>query len=95
MNVYTINSLTFLEGGEEYPEAAPAAALVGPHPDHPRGGHQHHVVGHRRAELVLQVLHGCTAIVHRHKVTLTLITVLHLIVQETQVDLGWRGRGGE
>ena len=79
--------LTFLVGGEEDAEATPAAALVGPHPDHAQRGHQHHVVGHRGAELVLQVLHGAAAVVHRHKVPFALVGVGHLVVQETQVDL--------
>ena len=79
--------LTFLVGGEEDAEATPAAALVSPHPDHAQRGHQHYVVGHRGAELVLQVLHGAAAVVHRHKVPLALVGVGHLVVQETQVDL--------
>ena len=49
--------LTFLVGGEEDAEAALAAGLVRPHADDPQRGGQHDVVGHRRAELVLQVLH--------------------------------------
>lgn len=73
-------SLTLLERSEEYPEATLAAALVGPHADHAQRGHQHDVIGHRAAELIPQVLHRAAAIVHRHKITLALVGVLHLVV---------------
>lgn len=51
------SGLTLLVGGEEDAEAALAARLVRPHPDDAQRGDQHDVVGHRGAELALQVLH--------------------------------------
>lgn len=44
-------------GREKDPEAAFAAELVRPHADDAQSGNQHDVVGHRGAELALQVLH--------------------------------------
>lgn len=49
--------LTFLVGCEKDAEAAFAAGLVSPHTDDAQRGNQHDVVGHRGAELALQVLH--------------------------------------
>ena len=77
-----------MEGGEEDPEAALAAPLVGPQPDHAHRVDQHDVVGHRRTELVLQVLHRAAAVIDGHEVALALVGVVHLVLQETQVDLG-------
>lgn len=81
------NRPTFSEGGEEDAEAAFAAALIGPHADDAYWREQHDVIGHRAAELILQVRHWAAAIIHRHKVALALIRVLHLILQKAQVDL--------
>lgn len=50
-------TLTLLVGGEEDAEAALPAGLVRPHADDAQRGDQHDVVGHRGAELALQVLH--------------------------------------
>ena len=47
--------LTLLVGCEEDAEAALAAGLVRPHADDAQRGDQHDVVGHRGAELTLQV----------------------------------------
>ena len=82
--------LTVDEGGEEHAEAAEPALLVGPHADHAHAAVQHHVVGHRAAELGLEVLDGATAVVHCHKVLLALVGVLHLVLHEAQVDLEQR-----
>ena len=75
-------TLTFLEGREEHLEAAVAAALVGPHADDPEPRAEHHVVGHRAAELGFQVLHRTASVIHRHEVPLAFVGILHLIVQE-------------
>lgn len=79
--------LTFSEGGEEDTEATFAAALVSPHADDAYWREQHDIVGHRAAKLILQVLDGAAAVVHRHEVALALVRVLHLVLQEAQVDL--------
>lgn len=80
-------SLTFMERCEEYPEFAPPASLVGPQSHHPHGGHQHDIVGHRGAELILQVLDRAAAIVDGDKVTLALVWIVHLVLQKSYVDL--------
>lgn len=80
-----------MEGCEEDPEFALPASLVCPHSDHTHGGHQHDIVGHRGAELILQVLNRTAAIIDGNKVTLTLIGVVHLVLQKTHVDLWVRG----
>lgn len=49
--------LTLLVGREKDAEAAFAAGLVRPHADDAQRGNQHDVVGHRGAELALQVFH--------------------------------------
>lgn len=51
------SSLTFLVGREKDAEATFAARLVCPHADDAQRGNQHDVVGHRGAELALQVFH--------------------------------------
>lgn len=79
--------LTVYVGGEEHAEAAEAALLVRPHPHDPHAVVQHQVVGHRAAELGLQVLNGAAAVVHGDEVLLALVGVLHLVVDEAQVDL--------
>lgn len=45
--------LTFMEGCEEDPKFAFPASLVRPQSHHTHRGHQHDIVGHRGAELVL------------------------------------------
>lgn len=79
--------LTVYIGGEEHAEAAEAALLVRPHPHDPHAVVQHQVVGHRAAELGLQVLDGAAAVIHGDEVLLALVGVLHLVVDEAQVDL--------
>lgn len=79
--------LTFLKGREEHLEATVAAALVSPQADHAQTRAQHDVIGHRAAELGLQVLYRAAAVVHGHEVPFALVGVLHLVVQESQVDL--------
>ena len=76
-----------MEGCEEDPEFALPAPLVCPQPHHTHRGHQHDIIGHRGAELILQVLDRTTAIINGNKVTLALIRVVHLVLQKTQVDL--------
>lgn len=49
--------LTLLVGREKDAEATFAARLVCPHSDDAECGDQHDVVGHRGAELALQILH--------------------------------------
>lgn len=49
--------LTLLVGREKDAEATLAARLIRPHSDDAECGDQHDVVGHRGAELALQVLH--------------------------------------
>ncbi len=49
--------LTLLVGCEKDAEAAFAAGLVRPHADDAQRGNQHDVVGHRGAELALQIFH--------------------------------------
>lgn len=71
-----------MEGCEEHLKPAVPTALVRPHADDPQTCAEHDVVGHRAAELGLQVVHGAAAVVHRHEVPLALVRVLHLIVQE-------------
>lgn len=80
-------SLTVEEGGEEDLEFAFPASLIRPKPYHTQRGCQHHVVGHRRAEFILQVLHRTAAIINGNKVTLALVGVVHLILQKAHVDL--------
>lgn len=53
--------LTFLIGGEKDAKATPAAEFVGPHADDSQSGDQHDVVGHRGAELALQIFHRTKA----------------------------------
>lgn len=50
-------NLTFLIGCEKDAKAALAAELVRPHTDDSECGDQHDVVGHRGAELALQVFY--------------------------------------
>lgn len=62
-----------MEGCEEDPESALPASLVCPQPHHAHRGRQHDIVGHRGAELILQVLDRTAAVVDGDKVTLALI----------------------
>lgn len=78
-----------MESCEEDFEPALSAPLVRPQPDHTQGGRQHDVIGHRGAELVLQVLHRTAAIIDGNEVTFALVGVVHLVLQKTHVDL-WR-----
>lgn len=80
-----------MEGREEDPEFALPAPLVRPQSHHAHRGHQHDVVGHRGAELILQVLDRAAAVVDGDKVALALVGVVHLILQKTHVDL-WGAR---
>lgn len=80
-------SLTLHEGGEEHPEPAEPAALVRPHADHPHAGLERDVVGHRAAELGLEVLDRTAPVVDGDEVPLALVGMLHLVIQEPQVDL--------
>lgn len=79
--------LTVDKRGKEHAEAAEAALFVSPHAHHAHPVVQHDIVSHRAAELSLQVLNGAAAVVHCHKVFLALVRVLHLILQESQVNL--------
>lgn len=82
--------LTIYKWGEEHAETAESAALVGPHAHNAHAGIQHHVIGHRTAELRFQVLNGAAAIIYGNKVLLALIWVLHLVLEEAKVYLqGW------
>lgn len=62
-----------MEGCEEDPEFALSASLISPQSHHPHRGRQHDIVGHRGAELILQVLDRTAAVVDGNKVTLALI----------------------
>lgn len=79
--------LTFSEGGEEDAEATFAAALVGPQADDAYWREQHDIIGYRATKLIPQVFDWAAAVVHRYKVALALVRVLHLVLQEAQVDL--------
>lgn len=50
-------NLTLLVGREKDAKAAFSAGLICPHADDAQRGNQHDVVGHRGAELALQVFH--------------------------------------
>lgn len=76
-----------MESCKEDPEFALPATLICPQPHHAHRRHQHDIVGHRGAELILQVLNRTAAVVDGNEVTLALVRVVHLIFQETQVDL--------
>lgn len=80
-------ALTVNKCGEEHAEPAESALLVGPHPHDSHAVVEHHVVGDGAAELGFEVFDGAAAVVHRHKVLLALIRVLHLVLHEAQVDL--------
>lgn len=80
-------SLTCMKSGEEDPEFALPAALVCPEPHYTHRGHQHHIIGHRGAELVLEVLDRTASIIDRNKVSLALIRVVHLVLKKAHVDL--------
>lgn len=84
-------SLTWMESCKENPEFALPASLICPQPHHAHRGGQHDVVGHRGAELILQVLDRTAAVVDGNKVPLALIRVVHLILQKTHVDLWVEG----
>lgn len=62
-----------MEGCEEDPEFALPASLIGPQSHHTHRGRQHDIIGHRGAELILQVLDRTAAVVDGDKVTLALI----------------------
>ena len=87
-----LHGLTLHEGGEEHPEPAEPAALVRPHSDHAHSGFERDVIGHSAAELGLEVFDGTASVVDGHEVPLAFIGVLHLVVQEPQVDLRQRDR---
>lgn len=76
-----------MEGCEKDLEFALSASFIGPQSHHTHRRCQHDIVGHRGAELILQVLNWAAAIVDGNKVPLALIWVVHLILQETHVDL--------
>lgn len=73
--------------GKKHSETTKSAFLIGPHSYNPHAIIQHQVIGHRAAELGLEVLDGAAAVVHGHKVLLALVRVFHLVVDESQVDL--------
>lgn len=54
-------------------KSALPAPLIRPEPYHTYRGHQHDVVGHRGAKLVLQVLHSTAPVIDGDKVALALI----------------------
>lgn len=82
-----VGGLTVNKGGEEHAKAAESALFISPHPDDSHTVIEHHIIGHRATELGFKVFDGTAAIIHRHKVFLALIRMLHLVLHEAQVDL--------
>lgn len=85
--------LTLHEGSEEHPKPAEPAALVRPHSDHAHSGFERDVIGYRAAELGLEVFDGTASVVDGHEVPLALVGVLHLVIQEPQINLRGGGKG--
>lgn len=81
------DSLTLMESCEEDLEFTLPAALVCPHSHHSHRRHQHDIIGHCGAELILQVLNRTAAVIDGYKVPLALIRVVHLVLKKTHVDL--------
>lgn len=79
--------LTLHKGSKEHSEPAQPAPFVGPHSDHSHSCLKHYVIGHRAAKLGLEIFNRTASIIDRDEVSLAFIGVLHLIIQEPQINL--------